>query len=607
MGYDKRENAKPYEPTDGDTLKDIARRETEAGNPISWQEIARFNWGTDDPDTVDELLRDELGCYKRADDKRFMFASDVDVRTPLLIPVPFTKSGLSTQQTHTVKVSKQEKPPKQFEGCTRVEGITFEYDSDKIRESESADLEKVAKAIEDHPEAKAMIFGHTDKVGSETYNKDLSERRAKSLFTHLTTKMGIAADRFMDPKHMGCGEFNPEKDTESAHEPNRRVTVFLFNPARLPNLPCVNGSLAPCKKQVAAPLPRNRDSFHCSFYDSIAKNCPDEGGIKPVPPKPEPKCASAKWVDVQAFCGDEVRLETTVSDNPPDGPATVEILNPATGAVATTINANLTGGKVEAKWVAKAFSADWRNERVKFRVKAAGVTCEATNEFTFKQRPTTNWEEIDKGHASGNGFADVAEHHDARLEADRVHYSLKLRLIGDPFSDAKKQAAKTLIQDVWNNGFSTKKLHRTACKRGDACNCQFDCCKAGFRLDVNFVDSGEHVLVTVHATAPGQPTFRSSMGRTEGDWGDPAKSPTTTYPHETGHVLGQYDEYPNGAIDPNFSAANPDTQPPDATAVGQSNLMSTPGNQTLLNRHYRYVKIFMNSKTGGDQYKIVPP
>lgn len=286
MGYDKRQAAKEYTPADGDTLQSIAKQETAAGNPLTWQEIARFNWGTDDANVADEFLRDELGCYKRGADKRFVMSADVEVRTPLLIPQPFTKSGLATSKTHKIKVRKQAKPAKQFEACTRVEGITFEFDSDKIRASETADLEKVAAKINEHPDAKAMIFGHTDKVGTETYNKGLSERRAKSVFTFLTTKLGIDPGRFMDPKHMGCGEFNPEKETEAAHEPNRRVTVFLFNPARLPNLPCINGDLAPCKKQVAAPLPRTKESFHCSFYDSIAKNCPAEGGV--VPPTPCP-------------------------------------------------------------------------------------------------------------------------------------------------------------------------------------------------------------------------------------------------------------------------------------------------------------------------------
>lgn len=282
MGYDHRDRAKTHTPADGETLESIAKQETAAGNPLTWQEIARFNWGTDNPATVDEFLRDELGAYVRGQDKRFVMSADAEVRTPLLIPQQFTKPGLATTKTHKIRVRKKEKPPKQFESCTRVEGVTFEFDSDKIRKSETADVDKAAEVIKAHPDAKAMIFGHTDKVGKEAYNKDLSERRAKSLFTYLTTKSGVDAGQFMDPKHMGCGEFNPEKDTEAAHEPNRRVTVFLFNPDRLPNLPCAKGSLAPCKKQIAAPLPRNRETFHCSFYDSIAKNCPAEGGIPPM-------------------------------------------------------------------------------------------------------------------------------------------------------------------------------------------------------------------------------------------------------------------------------------------------------------------------------------
>jgi outer membrane protein OmpA-like peptidoglycan-associated protein len=281
MGHDKRDRAKEYTPADGDTLKSIAKQESDAGNPLTWQEIARFNWGTDNPDTVDEFLRDELGCYKRGDDNHYVLGADVKVRTPLLIPQPFTKSGLPTGKTHTIKVAKKAKPPKQFEACMRVEGITFEFDSDRIRDSETADVENVAAEMNNHPEAKAMIFGHTDAVGSPRYNKDLSERRAKSVFTYLTTKCGIGADRFMDEKHMGCSLFNLVDDVPDAHEPNRRVTVFLFHPDRLPNLPCETGDLFPCEIQTANLLPRHKKPFRCSYYDSIARNCPAEGGGSP--------------------------------------------------------------------------------------------------------------------------------------------------------------------------------------------------------------------------------------------------------------------------------------------------------------------------------------
>ncbi|MHC4406966.1 MAG: OmpA family protein [Planctomycetota bacterium] len=281
MGHDKREAAKQYTPADGDTLKSIAKQESTPDHPLTWQEIARFNWGTDNPNVVDEFLRDELGCYARGDDKHFIISDDVVVRTPLLIPQPFKKTSLATGQIHTLKVRKKEEPPKQFEGCSRIRGITFEFDSDKIRPTEVGDLVRVATEIEEHPDALAIVFGHTDKVGADWYNKGLSERRAERVYKYLTTESvpRIDKSRFMDPKHMGCGEFNPLKETEERHEPNRRVTVFLFNKERPPNLPCEYGSVAPCKHlEVTDKKKRHNESFRCSFYDSIAKECPFEGG-----------------------------------------------------------------------------------------------------------------------------------------------------------------------------------------------------------------------------------------------------------------------------------------------------------------------------------------
>ena len=50
MSFDNRNNAKKYTPQDGDTLQAIAERETAEGNEVTWQEIAKFNWGTDDAD-----------------------------------------------------------------------------------------------------------------------------------------------------------------------------------------------------------------------------------------------------------------------------------------------------------------------------------------------------------------------------------------------------------------------------------------------------------------------------------------------------------------------------------------------------------------------------
>lgn len=355
MGFDTRDSATRYVPRDGDTLEAIAERETAAGNPITWQDLARYNWGTADPDAVNEHLRDELGARLRNAANDFVLSADDEARSDLLIPVRFTKGGLAQETTHTLRVRRVVAPP-QFLGCCAIPGTTFAYDSSFVRPAIADHLAPLANALDQHPDAKVMIFGHTDRVGTEAYNKTLSERRAESVFAFITndaaawealyqqeqwgtraiqeilkdledpafdpgpvdgvygpktqqavrayqTSRGLAPDgvagpvtrqqlftdymtgahdidlgpdRFMEPKHMGCGEFNPVEETEAASEPNRRVTFFLFHPDRLPNLPCAHGQLAPCHRQIDPPAPRHVPSFLCSFFDSLARTCPSE-------------------------------------------------------------------------------------------------------------------------------------------------------------------------------------------------------------------------------------------------------------------------------------------------------------------------------------------
>ncbi|XYI04262.1 type VI secretion system Vgr family protein [Sorangium sp. So ce1128] len=310
----------------------------------------------------------------------------------------------------------------------------------------------------------------------------------------------------------------------------------------------------------------------------------------------------ASWLDVTAYCGDAARVQALVTPAPQDGPATVEVLLASTGATIATLNTAVTAGRIGAAWVTKAPTASWRTDVIQFRVTVPSINATGTsrNTFTFRQRPVTGWTLLNVAHPSNGRFLPSHEKHDAALEADRVHYSLKLRLFGAPFGPVKQAAAKALIERVWNDGFSNKKFHRVSCGRGRACSCAFDCCKATWRLDVNFVPRGEHLAIEVIATVPPARPHQSEMNGDGGEWGDPPLSPTTTYPHETGHVLGQADEYSVGATDP--TGVQPAQAPP-----GELNLMSTPGNQTLLNRHYRWALAFLNRNTAGDVYEIIPP
>jgi len=408
MIIDQRSKAKKYQHKDGDTLEKIAKQEGTPANPLTASHLARFNWGTDDPEMVEEHLRDELGCYQRNPDKRFALSADAQGRKNLLIPQAFKNSGLVTNKKHTIRVNKIEAPPKQFEACARINGVCFEYNKSFIRPEVVDDLKALNDLATKNPDAKIVIFGHTDKSGPEKYNKDLSERRAQSTYAFITndadaweklyndekwgiksiqailkdlggefdpgpvdgiegpqtktaiknyqkarglTVDGIAgpitrkklfteymtgkhdikvdAGRFMDPKLEGCGEYNPVVETEDPCETNRRVTFFFFNKDRLPNLPCKIGDLAPCKKQVSQPLPRYKDSFHCSFFDSLAKNCPKESGLPAVVKSlalvsvDDHFAPGKEKLDITCrllgYAGSEVKLKIT-SDHYPNNP-----------------------------------------------------------------------------------------------------------------------------------------------------------------------------------------------------------------------------------------------------------------------------------------------
>jgi len=70
-----------------------------------------------------------------------------------------------------------------------------------------------------------VVVGHTDSTGTDAYNQDLSERRAKSVADYLTTKLvGL------DIASVGRGETKPvaSNDTALGRAKNRRVEVVVI-------------------------------------------------------------------------------------------------------------------------------------------------------------------------------------------------------------------------------------------------------------------------------------------------------------------------------------------------------------------------------------------
>ena len=65
-------------------------------------------------------------------------------------------------------------------GVVRLRGVEFEFDQDEITEASKPVLDVAVERLAECPEIRITVGGHTDAIGSEAYNNDLSYRRAKS-------------------------------------------------------------------------------------------------------------------------------------------------------------------------------------------------------------------------------------------------------------------------------------------------------------------------------------------------------------------------------------------------------------------------------------------
>ena len=103
-----------------------------------------------------------------------------------------------------------------------TEKIQFAYNDAEILEASFSLLEEIKAVLKDHPEIKTIaIEGHTDSDGSDSYNQDLSERRAASVMKYLAGH-GIADGRMTS---VGLGESKPlvAEENDADKEKNRRV------------------------------------------------------------------------------------------------------------------------------------------------------------------------------------------------------------------------------------------------------------------------------------------------------------------------------------------------------------------------------------------------
>lgn len=103
----------------------------------------------------------------------------------------------------------------------KLNGVNFEFDSSALDKNAKTILDEVSDSIKNQPTMQVEIAGHTDSVGDDAYNLNLSQRRVDSVRAYLVEK-GAPADKFTAK---GYGETEPVagNDTDAGRAENRRV------------------------------------------------------------------------------------------------------------------------------------------------------------------------------------------------------------------------------------------------------------------------------------------------------------------------------------------------------------------------------------------------
>ena len=103
--------------------------------------------------------------------------------------------------------------------------VHFDFDSAQIKSDSLHNLDDDVETLKQHETAKVVIIGHTDAVGTEQYNEELSQRRAESVMEYFI-QQGISPSRMAAE---GRGDTQPvaTNETEQGRAENRRTELYL--------------------------------------------------------------------------------------------------------------------------------------------------------------------------------------------------------------------------------------------------------------------------------------------------------------------------------------------------------------------------------------------
>lgn len=104
--------------------------------------------------------------------------------------------------------------------------VEFDFDSWKVPDTSKDNMYILWNILREYPHAKFQVYGHTDNLGSNSYNTDLAERRVRSVIGILT-KYGCPRSRIVVREALGEEKPKMENSTEFGRARNRRVEIKI--------------------------------------------------------------------------------------------------------------------------------------------------------------------------------------------------------------------------------------------------------------------------------------------------------------------------------------------------------------------------------------------
>lgn len=196
----------------------------ENGNPvdatIKWEDVAlnkEVGIAKTDPETGEYFIALPTGRY-------YAYYADVKGFYSIVNYLDLTAAKAFEQINTNMSVISIEELKKSGMAI-KIENIFFDSGKHELKEESHEALSLLYRFMHANPDVMVELNAHTDDIGSDHFNQDLSEKRARSVVEYLV-KIGINPDRLIP---QGFGESQPvaPNDTEEGRAINRRVEFRL--------------------------------------------------------------------------------------------------------------------------------------------------------------------------------------------------------------------------------------------------------------------------------------------------------------------------------------------------------------------------------------------